>query len=78
MSVVALPSRPGETAPASRVVLEVKDLVTHFPTRTGVVKAVDGVSFAVAAGERAGRFILQRTMEASHKATKARRGSQFI
>jgi len=51
MSVVVLPSRPGEAAPASRVVLEVKDLVTHFPTRTGVVKAVDGVSFTVERGK---------------------------
>jgi peptide/nickel transport system ATP-binding protein len=32
-------------------VLEVKDLATHFFTRDGVVKAVDGVSFSVSAGE---------------------------
>jgi len=31
--------------------LEVADLRTHFFTKAGVVKAVDGVSFAVAAGE---------------------------
>jgi peptide/nickel transport system ATP-binding protein len=31
--------------------LEVKDLATHFFTRDGVVKAVDGVSFQVGAGE---------------------------
>ncbi|MEM8663357.1 MAG: ABC transporter ATP-binding protein [Pseudomonadota bacterium] len=31
--------------------LEVKDLQTHFFTKAGVVKAVDGVSFAVARGE---------------------------
>jgi len=35
------------TAPA----LEVRDLATHFFTRAGVVKAVDGVSFSVAKGE---------------------------
>ena len=34
-----------------RPVLEVRDLVTHFPTRSGVVRAVDGVSFTVHAGE---------------------------
>ena len=33
------------------IVLEVKDLKTHFRTRKGVVKAVDGVSFKVHKGE---------------------------
>ena len=37
---------PAEAAP----VLEVRDLVTHFPVRGGVVKAVDGVSFTVHRG----------------------------
>ena len=27
--------------------LEVKNLQTHFPTRAGLVKAVDGMSFGV-------------------------------
>lgn len=31
--------------------LEVADLATHFPTRGGIAKAVDGVSFSLAAGE---------------------------
>jgi len=35
-------------------VLEVKDLKTHFFTRRGVVKAVDGVSFSVGEGETLG------------------------
>ena len=34
--------------------LEVKDLKTHFPTRAGLVKAVDGVSFNVDRGELLG------------------------
>jgi peptide/nickel transport system ATP-binding protein len=34
--------------------LEVRDLTTHFLTRAGVVKAVEGVSFDVAAGEVVG------------------------
>ena len=37
--------------PSSDTVLEVQGLVTHFATRTGIVKAVDGVSFKVARGK---------------------------
>ena len=32
-------------------VLEVEDLATHFFTRAGIAKAVDGVSFSLARGE---------------------------
>ncbi len=34
--------------------LEVENLKTHFPTRAGLVKAVDGVSFTIAEGELLG------------------------
>jgi len=37
--------------PDAETVLEVEGLVTHFATRTGIVKAVDGVSFKVARGK---------------------------
>jgi len=40
-----------EVSPMKEIVLEVKDLKTHFRTRKGVVKAVDGVSFKVHKGE---------------------------
>jgi peptide/nickel transport system ATP-binding protein len=36
---------------AEAPLIEVRDLVTHFPTRTGVVKAVDGVSFSIPRGK---------------------------
>ena len=38
----------------SDYVLEVKDLHAHLSTRWGLVKAVDGVSFAIRAGETLG------------------------
>jgi ABC-type dipeptide/oligopeptide/nickel transport system ATPase component len=34
--------------------LEVKDLKTYFHTRDGIVRAVDGVSFDVEAGQTVG------------------------
>ena len=39
---------------SSQTVLELKDLKTHFVTRWGVVKAVDGVSFKLKKGETLG------------------------
>jgi peptide/nickel transport system ATP-binding protein len=43
------PSRP-----ASSPLLEVRDLATHFHARRGVLKALDGVSFDIGAGEIVG------------------------
>src|SRR4051812_27788239 len=47
------PAAPGaSTSPAAPdVLLQVRDLQTHFPTRTGIVKAVDGISFDVERGK---------------------------
>ena len=42
------------TATPSDPVLAVENLQTHFQTRSGLVKAVDGVSFSVAKGETLG------------------------
>ncbi|MBC7609282.1 MAG: ABC transporter ATP-binding protein [Polaromonas sp.] len=38
----------------SEIMLQVRDLATHFSTRGGLAKAVDGVSFNVASGEIVG------------------------
>lgn len=43
--------RPEAAAPAELSVLEVRGLKTHFRTREGTLRALDGVSFAVAPGE---------------------------
>ena len=37
-------------SPAGDTILEVRDLKTFFPTRAGIVRAVDGVSFALKRG----------------------------
>jgi peptide/nickel transport system ATP-binding protein len=51
MSATTLDSRHAAPMPARpATVLEVRDLVTHFPTRAGTVKAVDGVSFTLQRG----------------------------
>ena len=42
------------TLPPGPAVLEIDDLRTHFFTQAGVIRAVDGVSYAVRAGETLG------------------------
>jgi oligopeptide/dipeptide ABC transporter ATP-binding protein len=45
---------PALQPPASDILLSVRDLTTHFQTREGLVKAVDGLSFDVPAGRVVG------------------------
>jgi peptide/nickel transport system ATP-binding protein len=48
------PQSRAESLAAAGVVLNVSDLHVHFETNRGTVRAVDGVSFALQAGERLG------------------------
>ena len=45
---------PSRAARADKVVLEIRDLQTHFRSQDGVVKAVDGLSYTVREGETLG------------------------
>ncbi|MFY7778956.1 MAG: ABC transporter ATP-binding protein [Elstera sp.] len=45
------PLRLVHPKPTTGVLLEVRNLQTHFPTRSGLVKAVDGVSFSLERGK---------------------------
>ncbi len=56
------------------IVLEVRDLVTHFPVRNGVVKAVDGVSFTL----RKGRTLAVVGESGSGKSVTARSILQIV
>ncbi|MET4069770.1 peptide/nickel transport system ATP-binding protein [Bradyrhizobium sp. S3.2.6] len=52
MSLIDLATHAGaRSATPPSLILEVKDLVTHFPVRNGIVKAVDGVSLTLERGK---------------------------
>src|ERR1700741_3397793 len=50
-SVAPTPDTVQRAQPATDAVLQVDNLQTYFSTRNGLVKAVDGVSFALKRGE---------------------------
>ena len=49
------------------MLLEIEDLHTHFSTPRGIVRAVDGVSLRVAAGETLGIGILRHIHFTGHR-----------
>jgi peptide/nickel transport system ATP-binding protein len=51
MTTARVTKRPASQAATDRPILQVDNLCTHFYTRDGVVKAVDGVSFSLRRGE---------------------------
>ena len=50
-AVVDNPRAPAAPGTPSTVLLQVRDLSTHFPIRNGTIRAVDGVSFDVERGK---------------------------
>jgi len=71
--------------PASRAMLEVRDLQIHFPTDDGLVKAVDGVSFALERGKTlgivgesgSGKSVTSLGIMGLHHGTNAKIGGQI-
>jgi peptide/nickel transport system ATP-binding protein len=69
-----MPAAPPPSEDASDVVLWVENLATHFPIRSGVIKAVDGISFTL----RRGRTLCVVGESGSGKSVAARSILQIV
>ncbi len=80
-------TRPGAAAPPAgdTAYLDVRDLHVHFPTDDGLVKAVDGLTFAVERGRTigivgesgSGKSVTSQAILGLHRRTRARASGQI-
>ena len=60
----------------SEPLLQVRDLATHFATRAGTARAVDGVTFEVQAGARPGEYTVALQCQAQVPFAKDLKGAK--
>ena len=80
MSAVVELEEPGGSTPPPQAFVEVRDLRVHFPTEDGLVRAVDGLSFAVEKGRTlgivgelgSGKSVTSLAILGIHKGSRAR------